>query len=217
MGGNRHCDPPPQVASVTAAMALAGRQGEIVQATLDLAFDVGPDAVSTSLIAKRLGLSQPAIYKHFKTKDAIWLAACGLLSDRITDNIQTCRASLQPPMQRLRDLILRHLTFIQEVPALPDIMVMRHASASHQVIRQRLQAEMARLHQEIVTRIQHMQDQGGIRTDLAATDAATLVMGVMQGLVLRMIVSRDPSRLVVEGARLFDLQIAGLAPRKTTP
>ena len=48
------------------------RQKDILRATLDLAFEVGPDHVTTGMIAKRLGLSQPAIYKHFPKKVDIW-------------------------------------------------------------------------------------------------------------------------------------------------
>lgn len=191
------------------------RRSDIVRATLALAFAVGPDAVSTSLIAKRLGISQPAIYKHFKTKDAIWLEVSERLSERIGENILACNASPLSPERKLRDLVCRHLAFVQEVPALPDIMVMRHASASHQIIRQRLQREMARLRELMEDLIRQSQERNTIRADIAAADISTLIIGAVQGQVLRMIVSRDPSRLVADGQRLFDLQIRTLAPSES--
>jgi len=199
--------------TVSEAVVHSDRRKDIVKAILTLAFEVGPDAVSTSLIAKRLGVSQPALYKHFKTKDAIWLVASEELSERIAANVRDCIASPLPHDRRLRDLLLRHLAFIQEVPALPDIMVMRHASPSHQIIRQRLQTKMAQLRAVMVDLIQQAQNCGTLRDDIAATDIATLIIGVVQGLVLRMIVSREPSHLVRDGARLYDLQIGTLAPR----
>lgn len=193
------------------------RRSEIVQATLNLAFEVGPDAVSTSLIAKRLGVSQPAIYKHFRTKDAIWLEVSRQLAARIVENIRLCKASPLAPEIRLRELVLRQLAFISEVPALPDIMVMRHASASHRAIRQRLQDEMAKLRDLMIDLIGQAQERNAIRADIAAADIATLIIGVIQGLVLRMIVSRDTSRMVADGKRLLDLQIGTLLPGRPSP
>ncbi|MFT4715047.1 MAG: AcrR family transcriptional regulator [Paracoccaceae bacterium] len=194
-----------------------GRQTEIVKVTMELAFEVGPNAVSTSLIADRLGVSQPAIYKHFKSKDAIWLLVSEQLAQTIIENVKTSRASTLPPLQNLRDLVMRHMRFIQSVPALPDIMIMRQTTGSHKVIRLRLQSEMAQLHEIVVALASRAQNQNQIRDDIAATDVATLVTGVMQGLVLRMIISRNPSQLAVDCDRLLNLQLETLAPRGLTP
>lgn len=192
------------------------RRDEIVQATLSLAFEVGPASVSTSLIAKRLRVSQPAIYRHFDSKDAIWLEVSSRLARRIAENLQDCMDSDQPPQKRLRDLVLRHIAFIEEVPALPDIMVMRDATASYLEMRQNLQSAMSKLRDLMIDLIAEAQERGRIRKDFAATDVATLFIGIVQGLVLRMIVTRDHSRLVNEGARLLDLQLAAVSPGETT-
>jgi AcrR family transcriptional regulator len=213
MGGHFRFDPAAQSMTFASAPKLVGRRSDIVDATLALAFEVGPDAVSTSLIAKRLGLTQPALYKHFKTKDAIWLEISLKLSDRIRKNVQDCASSTLAPEHALRNLICRHLAFIQDVPALPDIMVMRHDSKPSQALRHRLQTEMSHLRTLMVDLIQLSQDRKIMRNDIGPTDIATLIIGVVQSLVLRMIVSRDPSRLAIEGARLFDLQIEILAAR----
>jgi AcrR family transcriptional regulator len=138
------------------------------------------------------------------------------LSTQIAENIKTCRASSSAPERRLRDLVLRHVTFVQRVPALPDIMVMRHAIGSHQIIRLQLQKEMSHLFAEMVDQINLAQDKQVLRANFAAQDIATLIMGIMQGLALRMIISRDPSKLIADAERLFDLQIETLAPRGPT-
>jgi AcrR family transcriptional regulator len=213
MGGQFRFDLVAQSMTLASVPKLVGRRSDIVEAALALAFEVGPNGVSTSLIARRLGLTQPAIYKHFKDKDAIWLEISLQLSDRIRNNVRECASSTLAPEHVLRDLLCRHLTFIQDVPALPDIMVMRHDGKPSQAVRDQLQVEMSHLRTLMVNLIQRSQDRGSLRHDIAATDIATLLVGVVQSLVLRMIVSRDPSRLAIEGARLFDLQIEILAAR----
>lgn len=50
------------------------RQAEIIAAVLQLAAERSPAEITTGDIAKALNLTQGAVFKHFPTKDAIWLA-----------------------------------------------------------------------------------------------------------------------------------------------
>ena len=51
------------------------RQAEIVAAALRLARDSSPVTITTGDIAAAIGITQGAVFKHFPTKDAIWVAA----------------------------------------------------------------------------------------------------------------------------------------------
>ena len=51
------------------------RQAEIVAAALRLAQLSSPESITTADLAGALGLSQGALFKHFPSKDAVWLAA----------------------------------------------------------------------------------------------------------------------------------------------
>ena len=59
------------------------RQAEIVAAALKLARDISPVSITTSDIAAAIGVSQGAVFKHFPTKDAIWLAAMEWVRERL--------------------------------------------------------------------------------------------------------------------------------------
>ena len=60
------------------------RRSEIVSAALRLADALGPDRLTTEVIAAEVGVSQPAIFRHFRTKQAIWLAVADSVADRMT-------------------------------------------------------------------------------------------------------------------------------------
>ena len=49
------------------------RQAEMVQAVLALAARQEPASITTTDIAKVVGLSQGAVFRHFPNKQAIWL------------------------------------------------------------------------------------------------------------------------------------------------
>ena len=49
----------------------SNRREEIVMATLELAADKGIEGVSMNMIAERVGIKKPSLYKHFSSRDEI--------------------------------------------------------------------------------------------------------------------------------------------------
>lgn len=184
------------------------RKTEILTATLDLAFEVGPDHVTTGMIAGRLGLTQPAIYKHFPSKEDIWLAVSEMLCARIVERAETARQAGRTPVDRLRRLVMSHMLLIAETPALPEIMVARDPTGSLTDARRRIQAAMGEFRSAATRELEQARAAGDLRDGLRTDDGITLVFGVIQSLVLRLIVTRDPAPFVQEGQRLLDLQLS---------
>ena len=184
------------------------RKAEILTATLGLAFEVGPDHVTTGMIAGRLGLTQPAIYKHFPSKQDIWRVASELLCAQIAKSAEAARQAGRTPMDRLRRLLVGHLQLIAETPALPEIMATRDPTGALTDARQRIHAAMADLRRAATRQLAEARATGALRDGLRTEDAMTLLFGVIQGLVLRLIVTRDPAPILSEGVRLLDLQLS---------
>lgn len=194
----------------------ADRKEEIMFTTLDLAFEVGPDNVTTGMIAARLGLSQPAIYKHFPKKQDIWQAAIDTLCVEISENIRVGINPDRHPLDNLRRLVLGHLRIVTKFPALPEIMTTRDPTGGMSEFRRRFLAEMSGFRSALVHCLDETAANGGLRTGLRAEDAVTLVIGIVQSLALRLIISRDPSPLVEDGERLLDLQLALIVSEGST-
>ena len=183
------------------------RRAEILSATLDLAFEVGPDHVTTGMIAGRLGLTQPAIYKHFPNKESIWEAVAETLCARIFENTRLATQADQTPLEQVRQLILGHLQIITEFPALPEIMVNRDPTGAMTETRRRIQSAMNEFRAALTQSFEKARSSGYIRAGLRTEDGVTLLVGIVQSLVLRLIVTRDHFPLVQVGQRLLDLQL----------
>lgn len=59
------------------------RQDEIVKAAVELAGAHGIDNVTTQEIAEVVGVTQGAIFRHFPTKDTIWVAVVHWIRGRL--------------------------------------------------------------------------------------------------------------------------------------
>lgn len=74
----------------------AERKKEIVETAIRLAAECGPDRLTTESLAKEIGISQPAIFRHFPTKSDIWEA----VGQRICDLMGESGKLIEPPAQR---------------------------------------------------------------------------------------------------------------------
>ncbi len=195
--------------------SAATRKGEIVLAALALAREFGPDRVTTGMIAEQLGLTQPAIYKHFPRKEDIWQAVADALCAEIALNVATAEGSLgeagNDPLARLRLLVDSHLRLVARTPALPEIMVMRDPKGAYIALRQQLQASMAGFRHALTANVRSAIKSGAIAQGIDAEDAATLIFGIIQSLVLRLLISKDAEAMLRDGKRLMDLQLSVFA------
>ena len=184
------------------------RKNEVLGATLDLAFEVGPGNVTTGMIAKRLGLTQPAVYKHFPKKEDIWHEITSTLCTQIRENIALAAQAGDPPLANLKRLILGHLQLITKTPALPEIIIARDPGSNITEARHHIHAAMGEFRESLRRKLDAAGKAGQLRSGLDIGDAEMLVFGVIQSLVLRVIVTRNPTLLEQDGERLFDLQLS---------
>ena len=63
------------------------RKSEIIKATLELASEYGLAAVSMNKIAEKLGISKPALYKHFESREEIIKNMYSFLREEAKQNI----------------------------------------------------------------------------------------------------------------------------------
>jgi len=197
--------------------SAADRKSEIERTALQLAFKIGPTQVTTGMIAKELGLTQPAIYRHYPKKDDIWAAIALHLGEQISRNIKASVTSDFSADARIRTLVLGHLNVVKENPALPEFMVVRDKKDGHIIVQDSIHDAMGAFRVALVANVKSAIEAGTFRADLDADDAATLIFGVIQSLVLRMMVTRNPEILAKDGKRLLDLQLTGFAPTGENP
>lgn len=186
------------------------RKAEIVAAVLDLAAKVGPDRLTTTRVAQAVGLSQPAIFRHFPKKQDIWRAVAGRIGAEMGECWNKASARRDAPVDRLRALVEAQLGLIQSTPALPAILFSRELHAENDVLRRIFLETMARFHQLLQSTIVDGRHLGAFRDDVDSRDAAWLVLGLIQGLAMRWSLSAGAFPLVEEGRRLLDLLLRGM-------
>ncbi len=190
------------------------RKEEIVEATLRLAGELGPDRITTEALAKEVGISQPGIFRHFPTKGAIWEAVGRHIGKMLGDRMARARRKGLHPADELRDYVIGHLGFIKTTPAIPAILFSRELHAENENLRSFFAGLIASRQRLFASLIAAEIRAGRFRQDIDPDDAALLVLALIQGLAMRWSLNARGFDLVEEGRRLLDLQLAGFKTLK---
>lgn len=194
-------------------MDASERQDEIIQAALDLAAKHGVESVTTQDMADALGLTQGAIFRHFPTKDDIWLAAIQWVRSHLMKAVGAAATKGVNPLDALEKMFFAHVSFIARHPAIPRLVF------SDQLLRRDTRLKL--LIQEIVTgyeaKIAGLLGQAKVaglaRQDVNEDSAATLFIGMIQGLVLQSNIFGGRRSLLDEAKKVFPIYLNGIRVR----
>lgn len=193
------------------------RKADIVAATLSLADRIGPDRLTTNHVAREVGVTQAAIFRHFPTKADLWAAVGDALSQRLTLAWDEALAANGTPAIRLRTMIRTQLQQIEGCPALPAILHSRELGVDNAALRESCRSLVVRFQGHLAANLQVLAEAGVLRSDLPPEDAAALLVFLVQGLAIRWTLGARNFALVDEGLRLFDLQLALLIDKEAQP
>lgn len=187
------------------------RKSEIVETVLRLADKVGPDRLSTEAIANAIHLTQAAIFRHFPTKQYLWEAVAARIGEKFQQLWRTIDAPGMSAPEKLQTLITAQLKLIQATPAIPAILLSRELHAENVRLRRLFYGMMERFHGLISSLIEDGKQSGHFRDDLDPRDAGFLVIGLVQGLILRWSLSGRTFDLASEGSRLLSVLLGSFS------
>jgi|TARA_R110002012_G_scaffold208475_3_gene378586 AcrR family transcriptional regulator len=183
------------------------RKTQIMAEVLRLADEIGPDRLSTTDVARVIGISQPAIFRHFPTKGALWLAVAEDIANRLQGSWAEAEAGAAGPQARLRALIGAQLSSISETPALPSVLFSRELQVDNPALRDVFRGLLGAFQGRLVAVIRDLQAVGDMKRDVSPEDIAILLTSLVQGVAIRWTLGARGFALVPEGLRLFDVQM----------
>ena len=160
------------------------RRAEIAEATLRLLADTPLEALTTRAVARELGVSQPSLFRHFRSREQLLLAAVERARSDMLQEVERVLGSTPSPMARARGLGEALLAYVARYPGLPRLLFGSVAPAPGPV-----RAELARVVTTQAALVAELlragQRAGELDAAVDAEQAATLFVGLVQGLVLR--------------------------------
>lgn len=186
------------------------RQAEIVAAALRLARDASPALITTSDIASAIGVTQGAVFKHFPTKDAIWVAAMRWVREALMQGLETAAGQADTPLDALSAMFRAHVDFVIAHPGVPRFIFHELQQPIDSSAKQEVRAVLQGYRKLLLDILRHAVHQGQVAADLDQEAAATTFVGLVQGLVMQAMLSGRPGAMRQQADRVFALYVRAL-------
>ena len=186
------------------------RQLEIVHAVLALTAENSPDAITTQAIAQHMGLTQGAVFRHFASREAIWLAVVDWVEQNLGDALAAAVAEARDPLDGLQRLFEAHVAFIAAHPSAPRLIFNELQKPAAHPVKQRVCELLDRYRRRVAQLLAQAKAQALVDPALDEAAAATLFVGTVQGLVVQTLLAGDPQTLQPAARRLWQLYLRGI-------
>lgn len=179
------------------------RQLEIMQVSMDIIAQEGIQGLTTKSLAKRLGISEPAIYRHFENKVAILAGILEYLKTNTELFMQVKMEEELPAMDKICGFFRNNFSTFEAHPSYVIILfsddIFRNEPRLLQAMGMIQQGNRARL-LEILER---GQQKGEIRSDVPREHLALLLMSTLRHFVNQWHLSNRSFSLVERGDALL--------------
>ncbi|MFA5170209.1 MAG: TetR/AcrR family transcriptional regulator [Sulfuriferula sp.] len=179
------------------------RRAVTVEAVIALAAEQNPNDITTAAIAKKMNLTQGALFRHFPNKEAIWLAVMEWVAERLLARIDRAAISAPTPLAGLEAVFFAHIEFVVAHPGVPRMIFGELQRAGDSMVKRMVRTMLAHYGERLVTLIAAGKSQGELSADVDTAAAATLFIGMIQGLVMQSLLHNEPQRMLTEAPQLF--------------
>jgi TetR/AcrR family transcriptional regulator len=202
--------------AITPKQATAQRQASLVAAALTLAAQRSPSAVTTADLAQAVGITQGAVFRHFESKEAIWVAVMDNVHQELLERLHAAANAQTQPMAALRAVFMAHVDFVVSQPGVPRVIFqeLQHPEDTP------LKARVRGLMQDYRALLAGLLERARAARQLApGTDpqaAAVLFIGSVQGLVMQSLISgqADAMRQLAPAVSELFQQAISAPPRR---
>ena len=183
---------------------LTERQTEIIDCSIEIIDKKGIQGLTIKNISKEIGISEPAIYRHFKSKTDIILA--------ILDNFKIMAEFLSEAMANFDDKAIEKISFMfskmlemfSNQPSIVSVIFSEEIFKNEEALLEKIR-EILNLHQRTIEKIiQKGQEENNVRIDIEKNSLALIVMGALRLLVKRWDLNQHNFDLEKEGTKLLD-------------
>lgn len=185
-------------------MDITQRQMQIVKAAIEVMARQGYEKLTTKNLAKSLGVTDAALYKHFSSKkELIRMILCYFehLSCRVIEEIQNQDLA---PTERIRRFVLNRYELFSEEPDLAMVMFSEELFKNDHSFEDHLLTIMHIHRDQVLGYIMEAQQQELICSQLNPMHIFRMIVGSMRLTVTQWNLSKHSFNLLQEGTALLD-------------
>lgn len=190
------------------------RKAVTVDAVVELAAEQNPSGITTAAIAKRMRLTQGALFRHFPSKEAIWQSVLEWVAEKLLARTDKAAQAAPTPLAAIEAMFKTHIEFIAEHPGVPRVIFGELQNHENTPTKRMVQTLINGYRERLKAIIDKGKNIGELDQDLDSRAAATMFIGMIQGLVIQSLLAGDGARLKKEAPGAFEIFRNGIKRRE---
>ena len=181
------------------------RQVEIMELATQIIDNKGIQELTTKNLAAEIGLSEAALYRHFKSKNEIMLGLLNYFMLEMKDRIAGIAAKEgKTPTELLKDIFNSQLKTFSQKPAIVSIIFSEGIFQFNKELMQQVSGMMEMMQTQIDAIVKRGQQEGFFRDFAGPSTISTIIMGSMRLAVMKWTIFGRQSDLVKDGSKVLN-------------
>ncbi len=183
---------------------LTERQQEILEHAINIISEKGIQGLTMKNLSKRLGISEPAIYRHYDNKIEILLSLLDYFTNSTSGIFNDQSLSHLDAVERLKIIFNKHIEALEHTPALVAVIFSEEIFRNEAILSNKVKLIMERNAASIAAIIEEGKQKGELDISIDTQQLTTIFMGSLRLLVKRWQMCNFDFNLKQEGEALFD-------------
>lgn len=166
-------------------MSLLHRREGIVISTIEALNEVGLHNLSTKIIAKKEGVSEGTLFRHFKNKTEIMLAVLERFGQYDDAIIEASINKKLNPIETIRYLVAEYSEYYENYPAITSIVQLYDSLMYDHELSHKLRIILMKRFNFILQTIKEAQKQGLIKPDIDSEKLTDLILAAIRDTCLK--------------------------------
>ncbi len=180
------------------------RQKEIIEVSLELISEMGIQGLTIKNLSKKIGISEPAIYRHYDSKTDILIAILDFFNNNTEQIFKNELQNVDQSIDKIEHLFTKHFASFSAKPSLVSVIFSEEIFRNDPLLIDKI-SKVIEQNQRILTEIVSAgQKDGELRTDIEAEHLSTVIVGTLRLFVKRWQFSGYTYDLPKEGKMIIE-------------
>ena len=183
---------------------LTQRQQEIIEASIELIAEKGIQGLTMKNISKEIGISEPAIYRHYDNKIEILKSILDYFFNNMKSILESELNSESTAFEKISNIFNRHFMSFSEKPQLLAVIFSEELFRNETSLSNKVAAIIEQNTLMVQTILERGQKNAEVDPNLNPKHLAVMIMGSLRLLAKQWQISGHAFNLTQEGTAMFE-------------
>ncbi|MDF1628224.1 MAG: nucleoid occlusion factor SlmA [Alcanivoracaceae bacterium] len=163
------------------------RKEQILQALAHMLEATPGGRITTAGLAREVGVSEAALYRHFPSKAKMFEGLIGFIEDSIFSRINRIIQETPDALSQVRQMLQLLLAFTEGNPGITRLLTGDALTGENDRLRQRIEQFYSRVESQLKQVLRDAELKQGLRTQATPTVTANLLLAAVEGRIAQFV------------------------------